>query len=128
MSKRRTKETQFVEQVLQEHFPKHPREYPPAAYAHGTSIHVRVVDESFSKVPWYERLDLVNPIIDTLPDRTQEKIGFVALVAPNELESSPSNFRFEHPTPLPRFPTEWRDGENTERKTKRRRVKRGQGS
>jgi hypothetical protein len=125
MGKRISKETKMVEQVLKEHFPNHPADHPPAAYVHGSFIHVRVVDESFAKVPWFERLDLIHPMLDTLPDKTQRKILFVALLTPNELENSPLNYEFEHPTPLPRFPPEWRDGHNTDRKIKRRRVKRG---
>ena len=128
MGKRISKETRMVEQVLQEHFPNHPPDYPPAAYVHGSFIHVRVVDKSFSKVPWYKRLDLIHPILDTLPDTTQQKILFIAPVSPNELDDSPLNYEFEHPTPLPHFLREWRNGQNSHRKTKRRRVKRGQRS
>jgi hypothetical protein len=126
MGKRRTKETQVVEQVLKRHFPNHSAEYPPTAYVHGSFIYMRVVDESFSKIRRFERLDFIDPILDTLPEKTQGKIYFIALVTPSELEDSPLNDRFEHPPPLPRFPPEWRDGENADRKTKRRRVKRGQ--
>jgi hypothetical protein len=89
---------------------------------------VRVVDKSFSKVPWYKRLDLIHPILDTLPDRIQQKILFIAPVTPNELDDSPLNYEFEHPIPLPPFLREWHAGRNTNGKTKRRRVKRGQRS
>ena len=126
MGKRRTKETQMVEQVLIDHFPNHPPEYRPAAYVHGSFIYLRVVDKSFSRIPWFERLNFIHPILDTLPEKTQVKILFIALLTPSELESSPLNYEFEHPPPLPRFPPGWRDGQNTDRKTKRRRVKRGQ--
>jgi hypothetical protein len=128
MGKRRTKETRMVEQVLNDHFPIHPPEYPPAAYVHGSFIYLRIVDDSFSKIPRFERLDFIRPILDTLPEKTQGNILFIALLTPSELECSPLNYEFEHPPPLPRFPPEWRDGENTLRKTKRRRVKRGQRS
>src|SRR5437879_9550911 len=104
MGKKKTKETRMVERVMKEHFPNHPPEFPPVAYLHDSAfIHVRIVDKLFSKVPWYERLELVRPVIRTLPEKTQKKILLVALVSPSEMDTSPTNYEFEHPNSLPRI-------------------------
>jgi hypothetical protein len=46
---------------------------------------------------------MVDPIINTLPEKTQCELIIVLLPAPNELKRSPGNYEFEHPTPEPRF-------------------------
>ena len=126
MARRITKETQLVERVMKEHFPNYPADFPPAAYLYNSaSIRLRIVDKGFQSVPVYERLDLVNPVIHMLPKQTQQKIIFVSLVSPNELEMSSSNYEFEHPSPQPRIAKDSRNGRPTNKSTNRPRIPRG---
>jgi hypothetical protein len=124
--RRITKETRMVEQFLKQHFPHHPPSYPPAAYQYNSaSIRVRIVDECFRKVHLFDRLDLVNPVLRSLPEKTQQKIIIVTLVTPEELDISPSNYEFEHPTPEPRLTLGSRNGQRAGKKRSRQRAKRG---
>lgn len=101
--KKITAETRKVEQVLMEHFREHARGFPPAAYRYNpASIRVRVVSRRFKGMDRVDRADLVYPILEkNLSDDTWWDIGLVLLLTPEEIEESPGNQEFEHPSPPP---------------------------
>ena len=125
MHMKKTNETRKVEAFLKEKFPNYPPDYPPSAYRTDLDfIHMRIVDRSFDKIPWPDRVDVVNPILHLLPERIQSDITRLFLFAPDEVERSGSNYEFEHPTPAPRFPNQSRNGSEN-RTTRKQRTSRG---
>lgn len=96
-----TNETRRIEELLQEHFPDHPDRYPPMAYRYNpASIRVRVVSDRFTGLDRVERSELVYPLLQkNLPEETWQDIMVILLLAPDEVDDSPTNFEFEHPTP-----------------------------
>src|SRR5438132_7592979 len=104
MAKRKSKETCFVEKVFSTHFPDCPPEYPPQAYRYNSvSMRLRIVNKRFKGMNRSKRFDLVEPIIDTLPENTQSDLLLVLLLAPEEVDHSAGNYEFEHPSPAPRL-------------------------
>jgi stress-induced morphogen len=91
--KKRTAETRRVEHVLLEHFPEHPRKYPPAAYRYNAaSIRVRVISRRFKGMDRVDRADLVYPILERhLPEKTWWDLSLVLLLTPDEVGESPGN-------------------------------------
>jgi stress-induced morphogen len=97
-----TPETVRVVKLLEKHFPHHPDDYPVAAYRYNSaSIRVRVVDDSFSGIDWFEREKKVLPFLRKLPRATQSDITILLLLAPDEVEDSWGNREFENPSPPP---------------------------
>jgi len=94
-------ETTRIEALLTEHFPDHPRGYPPAAYRYNpASIRVRVVSDSFAGKDRVERSEMVYPILEkNLPEDTWQDIMIILLLTPDEVEDSLTNREFENPTP-----------------------------
>ena len=127
VGRRTTKETRMVEQVMNGHFPNHPPQFPPCAYRYNSaSIRLRIVDRSFRRTPWFDRLDLVQRVLKSLPEKTQQDIIFVVLLTPEEIERSPANYEFEHPSPQPRLSFGSRSSNNTDgAKLRPRRKRRG---
>jgi stress-induced morphogen len=94
MSRRFTKETRQIEQVIRKSFPD------VRAYRYNSaSIRVRVIDKKFTKMSRVERERLVDPLLDELPEDTKSDITILLLLAPHETATSPMNLEFEHPTP-----------------------------
>jgi stress-induced morphogen len=126
MGRRITKETRQIEEILEKQFPHHPRAYPPAAYKYNSAcIRVRIVDPKFEGLSFFERHDQGEEIIRTLPEKAQSSIFFIALLAPSELETSPLNYEFEHPSPEPRFRAVTANGNRSPKANSRRRRQRG---
>jgi hypothetical protein len=100
MAMRQTRETRMIEQVLNEHFPDCPPEYPPAAYRYNpASIRIRIVNNRFKGRSLGERDDMVLPIIHTLPKKTQADILLMLLFTPDEAQESVATEIFEHGAP-----------------------------
>jgi stress-induced morphogen len=96
----RTDETRSVEELLRQHFPGYPPDYAPAAYRYNlASIRVRVVDPAFRGKSRVEREDMVYPILEQLPDATQDDITILLLFTPEQADNALMNMEFEHPTP-----------------------------
>jgi hypothetical protein len=94
---KRTAETQQVEQVLRQRFPK------TDAYRYNSaSIRVRVIDDSFKGKSVEERDALVEPLIDSLPENTQADIVNLLTMYESEPDESIrawlANQEFENPT------------------------------
>lgn len=97
---RRTDETRSIEELFRQQFPNTPPDHPPAAYRYNlASIRVRLVDSSFRGKSRTEREEMVYPIIEQLPETTQDDITILLLLTPEEAASTLRNMEFEHPTP-----------------------------
>jgi stress-induced morphogen len=97
----KTAETKKIEKLLLKHFPDHPPEFPPAAYRYNrASIRIRVVSPRFTEMDLVQRDEMVYPILKkNLPEETWQDISVILLLSPEEIETSPGNLEFEHPTP-----------------------------
>jgi stress-induced morphogen len=99
---KRTHETKRIEALLKKHFPGYPKKHPPIAYRYNRySIRVRLVDKQFKGMSLSERYKLVEPLIESLPEETQEDITILLILAPDQLNRSAMNLEFESPTPSP---------------------------
>jgi hypothetical protein len=91
---KKTSETRRIETILGERFSN------VEAYRYNsTSIRVRVIDEAFRKLSKTKREDIVQPLLDSLPEKTQADIMILLLLTPEETDASLMNLEFEHPTP-----------------------------
>jgi hypothetical protein len=93
----RTDETREVEEFLKQHFTQADAyRYNPA------SIRVRIIDERFRSLPFDERDDLVEPVLEKLDSETESAIMSLVLISPGEEEDSVHarllNLEFEHPS------------------------------
>jgi stress-induced morphogen len=80
-----TRETKNIEKLLKQHFPDHPKDYPPIAYRYNpVSIRVRLVHKSFDGKSLWDRDQMVLPIIETLPEKTQADLILMLLLSPSE--------------------------------------------
>jgi stress-induced morphogen len=92
-----TKETQMVEQSVDDHFPKCLKDLPRAYRYNPSSIRVRIVDKQFAGLNDTERLRLVKTWLHTLSDEIQDDIWFIVLLTPDEVEESLSNAKYLEP-------------------------------
>jgi hypothetical protein len=63
------------------------------------SVRVRIVDPAFAKMKRFQQNDLVWDYLDRLSEDEQGDINQCLLLTPDEVENSPGNLEFEHPTP-----------------------------
>jgi stress-induced morphogen len=63
------------------------------------SIRLRVISKKFQGLESWQRYDIVNKIIATLPEDIQRDMMFSVLVTPAEVADSTKNAEFEHPSP-----------------------------
>lgn len=97
---KRTPETVNVERVFRENGFENSE-----AYRHSSaSIRLRVIDERFRKLSRVARIELLEPIIEKLPEETQQDLIFVIAIAPGEEkgEFMMMNLEFDDPS-RPRF-------------------------
>jgi len=75
----------------------------PSAYRHNSvSIRLRVRDPRFQGMTRVARMKLLEPIIEQLPDETQQDLIFVLPIAPGEEHSIDyllMNLEFDQPRP-----------------------------
>jgi hypothetical protein len=92
---KKTRETKTIEEILKEHFPGYPKDYPPLAFRFSPeSIRVRLVHDSFRGKTLSDRDDLVTPVIRKLPPKTQADITMLLLFSPNEVDKPIVNLDF----------------------------------
>ena len=99
---KRTAETLSVERVLRDAgFEK-----VDAYRYNAASIRVRVIDRRFEGMPIEKRDTMVEPYLESLPERTQADIMNLFTFAPSELQQTPKtlkaflkNTEFEDPSP-----------------------------
>ena len=99
---KRTEETRQVEEMLR----KAGFARVDAYRYNSASIRVRVIDPRFEGLKREKRDALVEPHLDTLPERTQADIMTLLTLAPSELQQTPHTFRgflwnieFDDPSP-----------------------------
>ena len=98
----RTEETRHVERLFKE------AGYADvAAYRYNAaSIRVRVIDECFAHLRATARFDMLDKIVNQLPESTQRDIISVVLLTPQEAQGlSTANTEFESPIPPGGEPT-----------------------
>ena len=100
--RKRTRETRLVEETIEKAgFPQ------VNTYRYNSaSIRVRVIDPRFEGLSFGKRVDLVEPCLEQLPERTQADIFELFLFTPSELQEAPEtlgeflkNKEFDHPSP-----------------------------
>ena len=95
-----TPETKKIEKLLGSHFDR-----VEAYRFNSVSIRVRIFDRRFRGTSKVDRHQLVEPFLDQLPERTQQDIVFLLLLAPEEEEKESGfaswlmNDEFENPRP-----------------------------
>jgi hypothetical protein len=97
LESRKTDDSRFVESLVQQHFPT------AECYRYNAgSLRLRIIDERFRGQSEAARQALVEPILKQLPERAQDDLFFVLLLAPGE-ETDPKNIllnqEFTDPTP-----------------------------
>jgi hypothetical protein len=99
---KRTDETRLVEEVLR----MAGFERVDAYRYNSASIRVRVIDSRFEGLPIEQRDAMIEPHLNTLPERTLGDIISLFTFAPSELQQAPKTFRqfaqnteFEAPSP-----------------------------
>lgn len=99
---KRTEETRMVEETLK----KASFDQADAYRYNSASIRVRVIDPRFEGMPPEKRDEMVEEILDKLPEDTQRDIVTLFTFAPSELQQSPKTFRefmlnteFDDPSP-----------------------------
>ena len=91
--KHRNKQTQLIEETLKPSFPN------VEAYRYNlASIRVRIIDDRFKGKSNPERDDMVEPLLDKLPEDTQVDITILLLLAEDEVNQSMMNVEFENPS------------------------------
>ena len=95
---RRTPETRKIEELLGANFDR-----VDAYRFNSASIRVRVIDPRFEGKSIEEREEMVLPLLQKLPKRTQEDILLLLTLAPSELQGMNRhllvNLEFEQPLP-----------------------------
>jgi stress-induced morphogen len=85
-SRKQTKETKRVEQLLREEFPK------SEAYRYNAgTIRVRVIDERFEGKSLKERDQMVSPLLAQLPEEVEQEIMMLLMLTPDETKPYPMN-------------------------------------
>jgi hypothetical protein len=99
---KRTDETRMVEEVLREAG----FENVDAYRYNSASIRLRVIDRRFEGMSTERRDAMIEPYLDTLPERTQGDIISLFTFAPSELQQTPKTLRqflmnteFDDPSP-----------------------------
>ncbi|MCC6126536.1 MAG: hypothetical protein IT426_16370 [Pirellulales bacterium] len=93
---KRTSETRHAEEIMRRHF-----ESADAYRYNSASVRVRIIDPRFKGLSREERDDLVEPILELLPEDTQSDIMNLVLLYPGEegesFRANMMNAEFEHP-------------------------------
>ncbi len=76
-------------------------EFPQAeAYRYNSaSIRIRIIDERFRGQSKVKRQQMLDPLLNSLPEKVQNDIMVVLLLAPEEIQLSMMNVEFDNPTP-----------------------------
>ncbi len=97
--RKRTDETKKIEKALRKDFPN------ADAYRHNSaSIRIRIIDDRFKGKTESQRDEMVDPILDQLPEETQSDIMLLLTMTADEAKSQLSryfllNLEFENPSP-----------------------------
>lgn len=86
------------DKLIQEYGSRHPRARIDVRRANSVCVNIRIIDPDFARKRWRRREDMVWPVLETLPEDSFVQISSLALLTPEETETSPLNFEFEDPT------------------------------
>ncbi len=95
MSEARTDKSSYSRQIKKALSREFPRDAITVYKYNPVSWRVRVIDPRFAGLTTAERVQLVRPLIRTLPDEIQGDITFLLMLSPDEIEGSSSNLEFE---------------------------------
>lgn len=84
--------------LIQEYGSHHPRARIDVKRSNSVCVMLRIIDPDFARKGWRKREDMVWKVLETLPEDSFIQISFLALLTPEETETSPLNFEFEDPT------------------------------
>ncbi len=88
------KDIALVESALSKQFPNVAVKRP-----NSLTLRVRIIDKCFRKLSKVARHEMVEPLLEQLPEELQESIYFVLLLTPEEVATSTMNEEFENPAP-----------------------------
>ena len=86
-------ETRQVEQFLRDHGFPSTECYRPEQYS--SLLRVRIIDDRFRGLSRLQREDLVEPLIEKLPEELQSAINMLVLIPESERKKSLTNIEFE---------------------------------
>jgi len=99
--KKQDRDTREIYRVLKSHFPELPDDMDQVIYRYNpASIRIRLVDGAFQGKSFSEREQLIEPLLETLPERIRTNITLLLLLTPKEAKSSDDlmNLEFDKPT------------------------------
>ncbi|HVU88020.1 MAG TPA: hypothetical protein VHD36_11925 [Pirellulales bacterium] len=88
-----------VLKALQQYVLEHPDAEVVTYRQNPVSIRIRVIDPVFANLDRVGRQEILEKVIEKLPDDVQEDITQVLLLTPEEAEKSFANFEFDNPIP-----------------------------
>jgi hypothetical protein len=103
MPPRRAKTDKFVQRILETlrtgYGEKHPKATIEAYRYNPASIRVRIIDPEFRDKDILEREEVVDRILETLPEEVRAEITILLLLTPKERQTSLGSMEFDDPTP-----------------------------
>ena len=88
--------TERVERAFRERYgAAHPRASVVAYRYNNWSIMVRVIDPDFEEPDRVTRLPLFAPVLRSLPEAVEERIGLILALTPEEARESPTSAEFD---------------------------------
>jgi YD repeat-containing protein len=103
MAKAAKKNDQAVRTILQalqaEYGPSHPKANIEAYRYNPASIRIRITDPDFRRTNLLDREELVDPILEKLPEDIRSEITLLLLLTPEEQRESMGSMEFDNPTP-----------------------------
>jgi hypothetical protein len=99
--KRQDRDTKEIYKVLKNHFPELPDDMDKVIYRYNpASIRMRLIDGAFQGKSFGEREQLIEPLLETLPERIRTNITLLLLLTPKEAKNSDDlmNLEFDKPT------------------------------
>jgi hypothetical protein len=103
MAKAARKTDQSVRAILQtlqaEYGKNHPKANIEAYRYNPASIRIRIIDPDFKRTNRLDREELVDPILENLPEDIRSEITLLLLLTPEEQRESMGSMEFDNPTP-----------------------------
>jgi len=103
MAKATKKTDQAVRSILQtlqvQYRANHPKASIEAYRYNPASIRIRIIDPDFKRINRLDREELVDPILEKLPEDIRSEITLLLLLTPEEQQESMGSMEFDNPTP-----------------------------
>lgn len=102
MNAKRKKADPYVEKILatlrDQYGVRHPKAQIEVYRYNSASIRIRIIDPGFAGINWIDREEIINPILDALPEDIQAEITVLLLITPKERKSSFMSMEFDDRT------------------------------